>query len=282
MITEPTDLRPVSMTVEVLAKEIYRIDDIEPEFATMIATGLLPFIERHIAAGQKCEYCNGHGAVGLGENSDVCPACTPRATIEPKPAGAVPLPTIRAYAEIRGTDDPDVFEENLWAWMKGMPVPEGENITLFCALAEVEAYGDTREAAARGVTWSAEDACEAFIAAEIDAAPEALRRLGEWLNQRMDEDDAKTASRMVLGAMMETSAAIRAVGEAAVRADAVPDDYAMLLRELSTPAEPAQCNAPKDGRTCYPECGCASPSDCDYPPPPPADDDSGPGRGAGV
>lgn len=70
------------------------------------------------------------------------------------------------------------------------------------------------------VTWTAEDACEAFIAAEIDAAPEALRRLGEWLNQRMDEDDAKTASRMVLGAMMETSGAIRSASSGAARSAA--------------------------------------------------------------
>lgn len=41
------------MTVEALAQRISRIDDIKPEFATMIATGLLPFIERHIAAGQR-------------------------------------------------------------------------------------------------------------------------------------------------------------------------------------------------------------------------------------
>lgn len=77
------------------------------------------------------------------------------------------------------------------------------------------------------VAWSAEDACEAFIAAEIDAAPEALRRLGEWLSQRMDEDDANTASRMVLGAMMETNAAIRAVGANAAQAAAagVPEGW---------------------------------------------------------
>lgn len=63
--------------------------------------------------------------------------------------------------------------------------------------------------------WSAEDACEAFIAAEVDAAPEALRRLGDWLCNVLDEDRQKTASAMVLGAMMETSAAIRAVSAAA-------------------------------------------------------------------
>ena len=79
--------------------------------------------------------------------------------------------------------------------------------------------------AAQGVSlgWSAEDACEAFIAAEIDAAPEALRRLGDWLCNVLDEDLHKTASAMVLGAMMETSAAIRAMLAAAPAAQGVAE-----------------------------------------------------------
>lgn len=75
--------------------------------------------------------------------------------------------------------------------------------------------------------WSAEDACEQFIAAEVDAAPEALRRLGDWLCNVLDEDQQKTASAMVLGAMMETSAAIRAASAAA---PAVVVDEAMVER----------------------------------------------------
>lgn len=59
--------------------------------------------------------------------------------------------------------------------------------------------------------WSAEDACEQFIAAEVDSAPEALRRLGDYLSNALDEDSFKAADRMVLGAMLETSAAIRQV-----------------------------------------------------------------------
>lgn len=57
-----------------------------------------------------------------------------------------------------------------------------------------------------------EDACEQFIAAEIDSAPDALRRLGDWLSNVLDEDDNKTAASMVLGAMLETSAAVRNAG----------------------------------------------------------------------
>jgi hypothetical protein len=47
--------------------------------------------------------------------------------------------------------------------------------------------------------------------AEIDSAPEALRRLGDWLCNVLDEDHFATANRMVIGAMMETSASIRAL-----------------------------------------------------------------------
>ena len=43
-----------ALTVEALAQRISRVDDmIEPTFAKMIALDLLPFIERHIAAGQQ-------------------------------------------------------------------------------------------------------------------------------------------------------------------------------------------------------------------------------------
>lgn len=66
---------------------------------------------------------------------------------------------------------------------------------------------------------SAEDACEQFIAAEIDSAPDALRRLGDWLSNVLDEDDNKTAARMVLGAMLETSAAVRNASAVPVVAD---------------------------------------------------------------
>jgi len=90
---------------------------------------------------------------------------------------------------------------------------------------------DQPPAAAQVATldWSAEDACEQFIAAEVDAAPEALRRLGDWLCNVLDEDQQKTASAMVLGAMMETSAAIRAASAAA---SAVVVDEAMALPQL--------------------------------------------------
>lgn len=41
---------------------------------------------------------------------------------------------------------------------------------------------------------------EQFIQAAIDRAPEPLRRLGEYLSQVLDEDDWKTAERLLLGA----------------------------------------------------------------------------------
>ncbi len=41
---------------------------------------------------------------------------------------------------------------------------------------------------------------EAFIQAAIDSAPEPMRRLGEWLAYKLDDDDWKTADRLVTGA----------------------------------------------------------------------------------
>jgi len=41
---------------------------------------------------------------------------------------------------------------------------------------------------------------EAFIQAAIDSAPEPMRRLGEWLASKLDDDDWKTADRLVTGA----------------------------------------------------------------------------------
>lgn len=53
-----------------------------------------------------------------------------------------------------------------------------------------------REAAAE----RPEDRAEAFIQAAVDSAPDPLRRLGEWLANKLDEDDWRTAERMLLGA----------------------------------------------------------------------------------
>ena len=53
--------------------------------------------------------------------------------------------------------------------------------------------------ASEAVAWEA--ASERYLADIIDRAPEPLRRLGEWLSLKLDEDDWKTAERYVLGAM---------------------------------------------------------------------------------
>ena len=45
-----------------------------------------------------------------------------------------------------------------------------------------------------------EDTAERFIQAAIDSAPEPLRRLGEWLANKLDDDDWKTADRLITGA----------------------------------------------------------------------------------
>jgi len=52
-----------------------------------------------------------------------------------------------------------------------------------------------------------EDTAEAFIQAAVDRAPEPLRRLGEWLTHHLDDDEWKTAERMLLGATTALAAA---------------------------------------------------------------------------
>lgn len=47
-----------------------------------------------------------------------------------------------------------------------------------------------------------EEEAEAFIQAAVDNSPEPLRRLGEWLTHKLDDDDWKTAERMLLGATL--------------------------------------------------------------------------------
>lgn len=49
---------------------------------------------------------------------------------------------------------------------------------------------------------TSESEAEQFIQAAVDSAPEPLRRLGEWLAGVLDEDDWKTAERMLIGAAL--------------------------------------------------------------------------------
>lgn len=47
---------------------------------------------------------------------------------------------------------------------------------------------------------------EVEVQAIIDRAPEPLRRLGEWLSKKLDEDDWKSAEPLLLGAAAHTAA----------------------------------------------------------------------------
>jgi len=51
----------------------------------------------------------------------------------------------------------------------------------------------------------AADDAEHFIQAAVDGAPEPLRRLGEWLANKLDDDDWKTADRLLNGTAAELS-----------------------------------------------------------------------------
>lgn len=54
-----------------------------------------------------------------------------------------------------------------------------------------------------GLCTRPEDTAEQFIQAAVDSAPEPLRRLGEWLANKLDDDDWKTAERLLNGAASE-------------------------------------------------------------------------------
>ena len=117
----------MSLTAEMLAEEIKRLGHCAPLSSELIACDLLPFIERHIAAGQtedalvlKALVAAGH--VDQAKIDQARDIMRPLAT--PKPAGAVPLPEPAILSQI-GRD----------GWTKS----------------QVEAYGDAREAAGRAV-----------------------------------------------------------------------------------------------------------------------------------
>ena len=70
------------------------------------------------------------------------------------------------------------------------------------------------------------DEVERELALMIDRCPEPLRRLSDWLANKLDEDDWKTAERLLLGAV--ESAADRAQ-RSGVSADPLPDRVSLSL-----------------------------------------------------
>lgn len=96
-----------------------------------------------------------------------------------------------------------------------------------------------------------EDRAEQFIQAAVDRAPEPLRRLGEWLANVLDEDEWKTAERMLLGATTAAELvkvevqrdaadlAIQRIGMALGSADEW-SDQANMIGDVTSRAEAAQ------------------------------------------
>ena len=83
-----------------------------------------------------------------------------------------------------------------------------------------------------------EDRAEQFIQAAVDSAPEPLRRLGEWLANKLDDDDWKTAERLLNGASVEArSLSLRVEAEKRERErlkdriDLRMNDYLVEMRE---------------------------------------------------
>jgi len=125
----------VSLTVEALAQEITRLDTLSPDIEwapEALATILLPFIERHIAAGLQGAGC---GACGDG--------CKDRGSCRladesPKPAGAVPLPE---------ADGCLIADGEQLVFSKTRPV--GVLARDVYGRTKLHRYGDAREAAGR-------------------------------------------------------------------------------------------------------------------------------------
>ncbi|WP_210164608.1 hypothetical protein [Brucella intermedia] len=80
-------------------------------------------------------------------------------------------------------------------------------------------FGHSTSPNTREHAWE-EDRAEQFIQAAIDTAPEPLRRLGEWLAYKLDDDEWKTADRLITGAAVS----LRALHSAPDQADAVKPD----------------------------------------------------------
>ena len=86
-----------------------------------------------------------------------------------------------------------------------------------------------------------EDEAEHFIQAAVDRAPEPLKRLGLYLTDVLDEDEFKTAERMLLGAIVPTHTENQVAewGGASWWKD-ICEDAAAQISDLTARAEKAE------------------------------------------
>ena len=157
----------MSLTVDELAKEIGRIYEGDDAWCRMVATGLLPFIERHIAAAAQSpgDSLSLHGTAGRSvSRAAECPcklatcvepwepgcglgtSAAHVSVAEPKPAGAVPIPepVASVYRRVLTSGN-----QSSWCVYPGRP--EDESWTGMFSADQLIAYGDAREAAGRAV-----------------------------------------------------------------------------------------------------------------------------------
>ena len=153
----------MSLTVDELAKEIGRIYEGDGAWCRMVATGLLPFIQRHIAAGQqgaeltdddlRSEWRAAGGEMhGPRVETVTMPEAAylkfRRSLATPKPAGAVP----DDIAELASDEGPLACAE-LHLRMTTLGCPDVDDGSLADGLRDarrdLKAYGDAREAAGR-------------------------------------------------------------------------------------------------------------------------------------
>jgi hypothetical protein len=99
---------------------------------------------------------------------------------------------------------------------------------------------------------SAADEFNSYIQAEIDRAPEPLRRLGEWLADRLDEDDWAIANRLLNGAVIAAnSAAPPSEPPAALATPYVPTYGAIPWRPLTEVLSEARGVSFSPDENCY-------------------------------
>lgn len=82
----------------------------------------------------------------------------------------------------------------------------GYNSYLIEGHGSAEIIGDLSAALSAPAQLRPEDDAETFIQAAVDRSPEPLRRLGEWLANKLDGDDWNTAERFLLGAALAAPA----------------------------------------------------------------------------
>lgn len=124
--------------------------------------------------------------------------------------------TIRALADLTTTDHES--KEDFIQRVKGLLSADPDE-RLASLLAENKALRER----------TPEQEAEEFLQAEIDAAPEPMRRLGQYLAEILDEDKWKTAERMLNAAILSAAPPPPAADDWILVSESLPDAGKMVL-----------------------------------------------------